>query len=231
MKVAYANVLKPSEEFPIPLNWPIMNTHELFRTSRSRTFLALRAISIVVSFFQFVSGNEMLTIVIDPSFTYSSLRNTYWCLLNWFLSWKCPTDWQSELTQLMHFGESTSIIAKPRYQKRFRKFWTWWACLVAFRYLKYFNSRERFLFPGRRSLESGTLNSNSLQFRNTGLFSIIGVSGDSCSSARHDKKTRLILILLIRDPRKKNTKYKDGLKIKNCYLYKLLKIFLFFQRI
>ena len=172
----------------------------------------------------------MLTIVIDPSFTYSSLRNTYWCLLNWFLSWKCPTDWQSELTQLMHFGESTSIIAKPRYQKRFRKFWTWWACLVAFRYLKYFNSRERFLFPGRRSLESGTLNSNSLQFRNTGLFSIIGVSGDSCSSARHDK-TRLILILLIRDPRKKNTKYKDGLKIKNCYLYKLLKIFLFFQRI
>lgn len=115
--------------------------------------------------------------------------------------------------------------------KRCRKFWTWWACLVAFRYVKYFKSKERFLFPGRRSLESGTLNSNSLQFRNTGLFSIIGVSGDSCSSARHDKKTRLILILLIRDPRKKNTKYKDGLKIKNCYLYKLLKIFLFFQRI
>lgn len=119
IEVAYTNFLKPSEEFPILLNWPIMNTHEHFRNSQSRTFLACHFYSRLSFFFQILSGNEILSIIIDPSSTYSSLRNTYWCPLNWLLSWKCPIDWQSELTQLMHFGESTSIIAKPRYQKDF----------------------------------------------------------------------------------------------------------------
>lgn len=206
-----------------------MNTHEHFRNSRSRTFFACHFYCRLFFSIRFWKRNA---------------NNSHWSILYIFFPQKyllIPSELIFELEMsdwLTVWIDSIDALwwidlynCETQVSKRCRKFWTWWACLVAFRYLKYFKSKERFLFPGRRSLESGTLNSNSLQFRNTGLFSIIGISGDSCSSARHDKKTRLILILPIRDPRKKNTKYKDGLKIENCYLYKLLKIFLFFQRI
>ena len=164
----------------------------------------------------------MLTIVIDPSFTYSSLRNTYWLMPSELIFELEMSDW---LTVWIDSIDALWWIdlynCETQVSEKISKILDLVGVSCSFPVLEIFQKQRAISVSWQKIARKW----------NTKLFSIIGVSGDSCSSARHDKKTRLILILLIRDPRKKNTKYKDGLKIKNCYLYKLLKIFLFFQRI